>query len=478
MRFARHCVSIFFLGWLQLPLIAQPTVKVIYPQNGQQILATDSTFVFGMVLPATAKFTINSKPVTLYPNGAFLSMLPLTPKETRLDCRAEWENNTTQQLLTVLTPDYLVTSAVESLVIDTTFIFPANELQLQTGDLFRVVLKGTPGAAASFSIAGLVPNIPMVEVVAEKRQFWGDAVKGGAKPVKGRGVQGVYTGLYEIGAGDEIDHTPIYFKLVRNALDSLIFRAPGTLTIQNTAPPRLMQLPATFYEPQIKPGFNAMVFLPEKLKIAVTAQDNFYYRLELANNEFFWLRSDSLPLLPCKPGNEIPTIGATTIKNEDSHTLISVQLNAPVPIRIETFSNPVRFVLTFWGVQTNRNRILDLQLIPHVRKAEWFTQSTLQQLVIELDQKQLLGYRPAYETNQFILELKNPPEAIEWPGSPLKNIIVALDPGHNPDLGAVGPTGLIEKDVNLEVCHRLKRHLEEKEAMVVLTRDEEQGVAL
>ncbi|MCI0512613.1 N-acetylmuramoyl-L-alanine amidase, partial [candidate division KSB1 bacterium] len=33
-------------------------------------------------------------------------------------------------------------------------------------------------------------------------------------------------------------------------------------------------------------------------------------------------------------------------------------------------------------------------------------------------------------------------------------------------------------DVNLEVCHRLKRHLEEKEAMVVLTRDEEQGVAL
>jgi N-acetylmuramoyl-L-alanine amidase len=47
---------------------------------------------------------------------------------------------------------------------------------------------------------------------------------------------------------------------------------------------------------------------------------------------------------------------------------------------------------------------------------------------------------------------------------------VVVDPGHNPDSGAVGPTGLEEREANLEIALELARILDRRGAEVVLTR--------
>ena len=59
--------------------------------------------------------------------------------------------------------------------------------------------------------------------------------------------------------------------------------------------------------------------------------------------------------------------------------------------------------------------------------------------------------------------------------------IIVLDPGHGGvENGAVGPTGLMEKDVTLTLARRLKRELERgnRSISVVLTRDEDRLVGL
>jgi N-acetylmuramoyl-L-alanine amidase len=59
--------------------------------------------------------------------------------------------------------------------------------------------------------------------------------------------------------------------------------------------------------------------------------------------------------------------------------------------------------------------------------------------------------------------------------------IIVLDPGHGGvEHGAVGPTGLMEKDVTLTLARRLKRELERgnRSINVVLTRDEDRLVGL
>lgn len=64
-------------------------------------------------------------------------------------------------------------------------------------------------------------------------------------------------------------------------------------------------------------------------------------------------------------------------------------------------------------------------------------------------------------------------------GTPLHGANVVLDPGHGGnEPGAVGPSGLIEKDVNMAVTLEAKRLLEARGAVVVLTRTGDQNTTI
>ena len=54
---------------------------------------------------------------------------------------------------------------------------------------------------------------------------------------------------------------------------------------------------------------------------------------------------------------------------------------------------------------------------------------------------------------------------------------ITIDPGHGPDSGAVGPTGLLERDLNLEIALKLKELLEDAGCRVYLTRDKDYNYA-
>jgi len=61
----------------------------------------------------------------------------------------------------------------------------------------------------------------------------------------------------------------------------------------------------------------------------------------------------------------------------------------------------------------------------------------------------------------------------------LKGVTIVIDPGHGGlERGAVGPTGLMEKDINLTVALYLRDMLEEAGARVVMTRDGDYTVSL
>lgn len=68
---------------------------------------------------------------------------------------------------------------------------------------------------------------------------------------------------------------------------------------------------------------------------------------------------------------------------------------------------------------------------------------------------------------------------VEVGGTPLTGATVVIDPGHGGDeLGAIGPSGLREKDVNLAVAREVERLLTEAGATVVLTRTGDYRITL
>ncbi len=61
----------------------------------------------------------------------------------------------------------------------------------------------------------------------------------------------------------------------------------------------------------------------------------------------------------------------------------------------------------------------------------------------------------------------------------LKDKVIVIDPGHGGEAtGAIGPTGLMEKDVNLDVALHLRDLLRKSGAKVILTRDEDYDIPL
>jgi N-acetylmuramoyl-L-alanine amidase len=75
------------------------------------------------------------------------------------------------------------------------------------------------------------------------------------------------------------------------------------------------------------------------------------------------------------------------------------------------------------------------------------------------------------------------PGNIEPPSSqppPLSAFVVVIDPGHGgDDTGALGPSGLAEKDLTLDVARRLRERLQsETDTQVILTRDTDKTMTL
>jgi len=70
-------------------------------------------------------------------------------------------------------------------------------------------------------------------------------------------------------------------------------------------------------------------------------------------------------------------------------------------------------------------------------------------------------------------------DRVIW-GTPIAAADIVLDPGHGGpvETGAVGPNGLVEKDLNLEVAKRTARILESRGISVVLTRTADYRIPL
>jgi len=86
--------------------------------------------------------------------------------------------------------------------------------------------------------------------------------------------------------------------------------------------------------------------------------------------------------------------------------------------------------------------------------------------------RRLWGYKVERAGAALRITTRRPPPPAESPVWPLRGLIIALEPGHGgPDnVGARGPTGSLEKDVNRWTVEELREELERAGARVVVVR--------
>jgi N-acetylmuramoyl-L-alanine amidase len=226
--------------------------------------------------------------------------------------------------------------------------------------------------------------------------------------------------------------------------------------------------------------FSRMTPLPKGTKALITGSEVDWVRLDYGG----WVRKSLVKIEESSAATHsiVRSINTKRINSKIKNNIwteVTIPLEVPVPIEINQRDR--KFTVTLHNVTAQTDTIsVDPNSI--IDKLDW-AQTTPNQVTytIALKPKQQWGYKVRYQGSNLIISLKHPPTiAAANSAQPLKDIKILLDAGHgsNEDLGARGPTGYPEKDVNLITSKLLETELQSRGARVVMTRTDDSDILL
>jgi len=226
---------------------------------------------------------------------------------------------------------------------------------------------------------------------------------------------------------------------------------------------------------EVRLGGPYLAELPPGTLLLVNGRTTQHYRVALAPDTTVW--APIAALAPAAEGTTRPWAAFTSLSVEGGARgdVVSIPLPADLPWSVRAL--PV----TGAGAQ------LELDLYGGHLATTWITHRASARLVREVSVEQpadgrvrvritlgsrtLWGWRVERSGGQLQLSVQAPP--VPNPRSPLKGLRIALEAGHGgpANLGAVGGTGVPEKDVNRWTVDALATELESAGAVVLRVRE-------
>jgi N-acetylmuramoyl-L-alanine amidase len=160
---------------------------------------------------------------------------------------------------------------------------------------------------------------------------------------------------------------------------------------------------------------------------------------------------------------------------------VVVVLDRPSPYRVgdevAPGANIVRTFVDLDGVDLGAapRDVSAKGIVTRIRAAVTTTGS---RVVLDLDGRAWRRVFFLHDPYRIVLDIARHPPGVQ--GRNTRHVArLVLDPGHGgKDVGAIGPTGVREKDVTLDVAHRVAPVLAAQGVQVVLTRDDDHFVSL
>lgn len=165
------------------------------------------------------------------------------------------------------------------------------------------------------------------------------------------------------------------------------------------------------------------------------------------------------------------TLDDLTIQENGDRTVAIITTTGPMENDIFTLTGPDQVVVDLKGVKPGdlpEEVDVDNDLVRRLRTGKFSEDPSIVRLVFDVKKPVMFNATESIKNDgmELKLELYSPDL-----GTHLKGKTIAIDPGHGgSDPGAIGPTGLKEKDVNIDVGLLTAHLLTQSGADVVLTR--------
>jgi N-acetylmuramoyl-L-alanine amidase len=204
------------------------------------------------------------------------------------------------------------------------------------------------------------------------------------------------------------------------------------------------------------------------------------YRIRLSNTETGFISEDDIEVMD---GNRVqPVYSVTSMSCGPSAAgdVVSIPYLEPVPYEVYPDPDGKRLIVTLFGVESAATWVSHRTGSRVVDKLTW-EQSTPEtfRVYVNLKTENIWGYDIRPVGRSLVLSVKYPPVYDTAAEKPLSGLKIAIEAGHGgSNTGAIGLSGLVEKDINLDLSLRLGELCASMGAEVVQVRDSDRDMGL
>lgn len=428
-------------------------VRLAHPAWGAPVPAGGWDYVSGTVPRRVDQLLIQGRPARLDRGGGFLAYVP-TPRypDSAYRILAIRGEDTLRAKHPISFATYL---ARGSLLVDSTTLYPKHEVSLRPTDRIRVGITAPAEATVWLEgSGGTIPMHPPAPAAASRTRPWGI-------PVTARQLSAVER------------------LVVAHGPDTVRLALPPVDTAPTEWPARLVN-PANWADNgddgeivgRSEPGGPYSWFFLAGTPATVTGRYGEQLRVRLAPAVEAWVHEARVRRAEAAAEPASPAALRLVLRPEWAE--LSIPMTSPPAYQVA--EGQTGLALDLFGA-SDRWEPLTLR----ASRSSWLRQAACRpaspgrvRCVVSLNVP-LFGYDVHWREGTFVLRVRRPP--VPLPEKPLQGLRIALDAGH-PPAGAVGPTGLSEREVTLAVARQAKRMLEKRGATVVMTRTDRRAVGL
>jgi len=429
-------------------------LRIVSPTDGDTL--ESSRVRFAGSTDSAAQVMVAGQRRRVYPSGAFVGLVSLIPGDNAIVFAARLRDNVLTDTIRVFRRPPIMPMPAAPTAVDPASIEPKRDVSLSAGDEIRVKFRGSPGGRATFEIKKIAKNIPMVEL----------------RPEEAGGVTGVYEGIYKLPARDDYEPQKIRFKLRGRDGDEIKFESGGRLTLLPSGVPLVAVTSDTNNILRVAPAGAILTELPMGIKLRVVGRQGDIVRIRLADGVEAYTNLANLQMLPIGSTLPVARVGGISTSVSPDWVRLRITMSERVPFKIEQMLYPQALEVTFYGAAQGSEWTTYPLNDSTLKIVRWRQEATDRYVLrVELNQRQQWGYSGEYNATNFILSIRREPQLALAPASLVQGLRIAIDAGHGgTELGAIGATGLMEKDVNLKYAMRVASLLEERGAIVTRTR--------
>ncbi len=455
---------------------AENHIQIIYPKAGQILPLVDSTFIFGNTRPG-AELKINGVQVPVHREGGFLAFLKIDPGDFVFRLVSVSDGDTAKDSLSVMVGPPAPSGS--SLLVKST-LRPAGRTVLGKNDVFEFTLLASARSQPYCRFSGMKRWFLMYRLADDDTasSVFGQL----AESPDGTADYCLYYGrlpMFEAGDSSRVVVALMTYSdsrpdtAIQTALDSTDFFVVS-LPDDQLRVLRVIERPRIVRVAPDK-GYR-LVNMPPGVRFLYNGETPDFYRLRLAENISGFIRKTDVVMEPI--GSRPPRGEISSVKVDEFVNCVEISMNVGDRLPYDIREREGGLELDLIGAVSNIDWIRFNCSSEFLKDLSWSQpQDGILRFQARLSEPKLWGYGGRYEGNRFILRIRKKPGEFRK-GRPLEGIKIAVDPGHSKDNGAIGPTGLAEKDANLWIAEKLSRYLKTKGAVVFMTRKGNEDVPL